>query len=188
VNEIDDLPHWCEALYDAQAAALLVYGRALGLSHAESEDVLHEVFRSLVIRPTAPDRPQNYLVTAFRNRALKQKISLWRRITREFEAISWFERTSPDDPREGRAMDCLQQLPNDQREVIVLKFWNDLTFQEIAALLSISPHTAAGRYRYGLQKLKNVLHDSTYETDDYKSIIPLVASPTFPRSEAEIVQ
>ena len=31
---------WCENLYRAKAADLLLYGRALGLSHSEAEDVL----------------------------------------------------------------------------------------------------------------------------------------------------
>jgi DNA-directed RNA polymerase specialized sigma24 family protein len=45
----------------------------------------------------------------------------------------------------------------EQREVIVLKIWHEHTFEEIGDLLGISPNTAAGRYRYGLQKLKSCL-------------------------------
>ena len=51
-------------------------------------------------------------------------------------------------------MRCLAELPVDQREVIVLKVWHGCTFEEIGGLLEISPNTAAGRYRYGLQKMK----------------------------------
>ena len=54
-------------------------------------------------------------------------------------------------------MDCLAALPVEQREAIVLKIWHRLTFEEIGGLLGISPNTAAGRYRYGLQKIKNQL-------------------------------
>ena len=43
----------------------------------------------------------------------------------------------------------------EQREVIVLKIWHRCTFEEIGGLLEISPNTAAGRYRYGLQKIKS---------------------------------
>ncbi|MBM3878641.1 MAG: hypothetical protein FJ387_02825 [Verrucomicrobia bacterium] len=35
---------WCERLYGEQGAGLVLYGRALGLSHAEAEDVLQDVF------------------------------------------------------------------------------------------------------------------------------------------------
>jgi hypothetical protein len=41
---------WCEQLYEDQAAKLILYGRALGLSHAEAEDVLQETFIALLRR------------------------------------------------------------------------------------------------------------------------------------------
>ena len=54
-------------------------------------------------------------------------------------------------------MRCLQKLPPDQREVIVLKIWHEHTFEEIGALLELSPNTVAGRYRYGMEKLRACL-------------------------------
>ena len=57
----------------------------------------------------------------------------------------------------------LAALPAEQREVIVLKIWHEYTFEEIGELLEISPNTAAGRYRYGLQKLKTSLKGAIYE-------------------------
>jgi RNA polymerase sigma-70 factor (ECF subfamily) len=51
----------------------------------------------------------------------------------------------------------------EQREVIVLKLWHGYTFEEIGGLLEISPNTAAGRYRYGLQKIKTQLEGVDYE-------------------------
>ncbi len=46
---------------------------------------------------------------------------------------------------------------NEQREVLVMKIWNDLTFAEIASALEISQNTAASRYRYALANLKKNL-------------------------------
>ena len=60
----------------------------------------------------------------------------------------------------------LASLPQEQREVIVLKIWHKHTFQEIGELLEVSPNTAAGRYRYGLQKLRSFLKGELYERDD----------------------
>ena len=60
----------------------------------------------------------------------------------------------------------LTELPVEQREVIVLKVWHGYTFEEIGGLLDVSPNTAAGRYRYGLQKLKTCLQGMTYERDE----------------------
>jgi RNA polymerase sigma-70 factor (ECF subfamily) len=41
--------------------------------------------------------------------------------------------------------------------VVHLKLWEELTFEEIAAALEIPPNTAASRYRYGLDKLRERL-------------------------------
>ena len=162
-------PAWYEQLYEAKAAELLLYGRALGLSHNEAEDVLQETFVALMALEAAPRQPEHYCLRAFRNRALNFRRSLWRRLTRELESARWFERGEAEAPAERAAMRCLAALPAEQREVIVLKFWHQLTFEAIGELLEIPPNTAAGRYRYGLQKLKACLQPSEIE-DTYETI------------------
>jgi RNA polymerase sigma-70 factor (ECF subfamily) len=161
---------WCEALYAAKAAELILYGRALGLTHGEAEDVLQETFLALMqmVVPSpgkVPLEPEHYCVRSFRNRALNHRRSLWRRLTRELESLRWFEKSSGESPAERAAMDCLAKLPVEQREAIVLKIWHRFTFEEIGGLLEISPNTAAGRYRYGLQKIKLQLEGAVYERE-----------------------
>ena len=156
-------PSWCERLYEAKAAELILYGRALGLSHGEAEDVVQETFVALLQRPQAPTQPERYCVRSFRNRARNCRRSLWRRLTRELESRRWFEREADETPQERAAMRCLAELPVDQREVIVLKIWHQYTFEELGELLELSPNTVAGRYRYGLQKLRAWLKGETYE-------------------------
>jgi RNA polymerase sigma-70 factor (ECF subfamily) len=156
---------WCERLYHAKATELILYGRALGLSHAEAEDVLQETFVRLLAIDDAPEKPEHYCVRCFRNNALNHRRSLWRRVTREFESARWFDRSSDESPHERAAMRCLAELPVTQREVIVLKLWHDCTFEEIGELLDVSPNTAAGRYRYGLEKLRACIKGEHYETN-----------------------
>lgn len=158
--------HWCEAIYDAKAAELILYGRALGLSHGESEDVLHETFVTLMKLAGVPAKPDHYVVRCFRNRALNYRRSLWRRLTREWESLRWFERTPEETPEAAAAMKCLTELPVEQREVIVLKVWHGCTFDEIGGLLEISPNTAAGRYRYGLQKMRTMMEGVLHERNE----------------------
>jgi RNA polymerase sigma-70 factor, ECF subfamily len=168
---------WCEALYEAKARQLLLYGRALGLSHGESEDVLQETFMALMQRAEPPIKAEHYCVRSFRNRALNYRRSLWRRLTRELEAKRWFERSPDVGPEEQAAMAALARLPSEQREVIVLKIWHDYTFEEIGELLAVSPNTAAGRYRYGLQKIRFQLKGAPHERDErFGESIPLVAA------------
>ena len=155
--------NWCERLYEAKAAQLILYGRAIGLSHGEAEDVLQETFVALMRRAQPPLRPEHYCVRSFRNQALNYRRSLWRRIARELESCRWFERASDQTSQESAAMRGLAGLPVNQREVIVLKIWHEYTFEEIAEMLELSPNTVAGRYRYGLQKLRVCLKGETYE-------------------------
>lgn len=51
----------------------------------------------------------------------------------------------------------LGALPWDQRAVVHLKLWEGLTFERIAETLEIPLNTAASRYRYGLDKLRERL-------------------------------
>ena len=171
---------WFEAIYEAKAAALILYGRALGLSHGEAEDVLQETFIALMQKAEMPREPEHYCLRSFRNRALNYKRSLWRRLTRELESTRWFEKTEGESPAERVAMQQLAELPPEQREVIVLKIWNRCTFEEIGELLEISPNTAAGRYRYGLQKIKAQLEGADYERDESlgKAITFLATPPS----------
>ena len=78
----------------------------------------------------------------------------------------------------------LAALPQDQREVIVLKIWHKHTFDEIGELLDISPNTAAGRYRYGLQKLRMFLKGESYERDERVGEVVVFMDATPPLGEA----
>lgn len=177
----ENQPDWCESLYDAKASELLIYGRALGLSHGEAEDVLQETFVALLKLAERPNQPEHYCVRTFRNRALNYHRSLWRRLTREWESLRWFEGTPVESAAERHAIRALADLPPEQREVIVLKIWHDYTFEEIGTMLGLSPNTAAGRYRYGLQKLRISLEGATYERAERtgNEIALLGATPPF---------
>lgn len=165
-----ELSGWCETLYDAKAPELILYGRALGLTHGEAEDVLHETFLALMRRSRLPDNPEHYLVRSYRNQSLNYRRSLWRRLTREWESLRWFEPRGSESADEARAVACLEQLPTGQREVVVLKIWHQYTFEFIGELLEISPNTAAGRYRYALQKLRCSLERTEREYEQHEPV------------------
>jgi RNA polymerase sigma-70 factor (ECF subfamily) len=60
-----------------------------------------------------------------------------------------------DRPEERLALEeALRALPADQREVVHLKTFEGLTFQEIAELTDESINTIASRYRYAIEKLR----------------------------------
>ena len=51
----------------------------------------------------------------------------------------------------------LEQLPEEQREVIVLRHYADMSFKEIAKITNTSINTALGRMRYGLINLRKMM-------------------------------
>ncbi|MFT4023155.1 MAG: sigma-70 family RNA polymerase sigma factor [Flavihumibacter sp.] len=56
-----------------------------------------------------------------------------------------------------RVRKMLDLLPEDQREVIILRHYAELSFKEIAALTNCSINTALGRMRYGLINLRKMM-------------------------------
>ncbi len=56
-----------------------------------------------------------------------------------------------------RVHQMLQKLPEEQREVIILKHFGDLSFKEIAEATNCSINTALGRMRYGLINLRKMM-------------------------------
>jgi len=57
----------------------------------------------------------------------------------------------------SRVREMLNHIPEDQREVIILRHFGDLSFKEIASLTDCSINTALGRMRYGLINLRKLM-------------------------------
>jgi RNA polymerase sigma-70 factor, ECF subfamily len=51
----------------------------------------------------------------------------------------------------------IKQLPDDQREVLTMRIYQDLSFNEIAELTGVSINTALGRMRYALMNLRKLI-------------------------------
>jgi RNA polymerase sigma-70 factor, ECF subfamily len=73
------------------------------------------------------------------------------------EGESWFESSVDSDDRRQALEAALRELPAEQREVVALRIWGELTFEQIAHQLAIPANTAASRYRYGLLALRKAL-------------------------------
>ena len=56
-----------------------------------------------------------------------------------------------------RVRKMIDMLPDDQREVIILRHYADLSFKEIAELTKCSINTALGRMRYGLINMRRMM-------------------------------
>jgi RNA polymerase sigma-70 factor (ECF subfamily) len=145
------------SLYEQHGGALLAYAYSLLQDRAASEDVLHQVFVKLLQGRAAIDRqPLHYVYRAIRNTAFNYR----RDHARELALASngqWLE-GPPGMETMGLAIQAaLRELPAEQREIIVLRIWGQMTFEEAALALDIPVNTAASRYRYGLAKMKERL-------------------------------
>lgn len=155
-----------ERLYDEHAQALFAFLLNLTRNEADSRDLLQEVFVKLARQPGRLENvrePRAFLLRLAHNAAVDL---IRRNRTREkynleiaVESVSVFVPSSDPDARAFRdGLDrALAELPPDQRAVVHLKLWEGLTFEAIAETLNIPLNTAASRYRYGLDKLRERL-------------------------------
>lgn len=51
----------------------------------------------------------------------------------------------------------IEELPHDQKEVLMMRIYQDLSFKEISELTGVSINTALGRMRYALMNLRKVI-------------------------------
>jgi len=143
------------------APGLLLFARQWVQSAADAEDIVQDAFVKFWRRNHNIDN-RGLLYAAVRSLALDFIRRGARRARREATALAEAEPAIErhfdlDDDTQSALAAAVESLPRDQREVLVLKIWNDLTFSEIAGVLGISQNTAASRYRYALSNLKKTL-------------------------------
>ncbi len=155
-----------ERLYDEHAQALFAFLLNLTRNEQDTHDLLQEVFVKLArnsqllagVREVGPfllRLAHNAAIDLIRRRGARQKYH------EQFGAEQLGAFAASGDPDEAvfRAgvSAALGQLPAEQRAVAHLKLWEGLTFEQIAEALGIPPNTAASRYRYGIDKLRELL-------------------------------
>lgn len=143
---------------------LMLYSRQQTRSEADAEDVLQKALVKTwkTVGDSADDKITGLVYTNIRRCAIDQGRCHDRRSRREEffvaengDPVSWFELPQDDESRALQV--ALASIPEKYREVITLKIWGDLTFDQIGRTLDISPNTAASRYRYGIEALRTRL-------------------------------
>lgn len=151
---------------EAHGPRLLLCARQWTRSLADAEDVLQEAFvRYWRHQRHLPGNPQALLVTSIRRAALDLARREDRRAAREERADGGLENREgvfqklpgEGDERRQEIEAAMSRLPAEQREVLVLKIWQELTFEQIGETLEIPANTAASRYRYALNALRKQL-------------------------------
>lgn len=72
---------------------------------------------------------------------------------------------APEEARQFKLMirNVINELPPDQREVVIMRTYYDMSFKEIAELTNVSINTSLGRMRYALINLKKILEERQLE-------------------------
>jgi RNA polymerase sigma factor (sigma-70 family) len=154
-------------IYEKYLDPMLTLASGLLNNTAQAEDVVHDVFVSFA--KTAGDfrvrgSLSGYLATSVVNRVrdhqrrrCRQAASLSHRVepTRDLAAP---EDTVIFTEQAGRLNQAIAELPEEQREAVLLRLTADMKFRDIAKVQQVSINTVQGRYRYGLDKLRSVLN------------------------------
>lgn len=162
----DTHPAW-QSLFDEHAAGMILFARQWCRAHADAEDVVQEVFAHRWRLAAQANDPAAYLYISVKHCAMDQRRSESRRLQREAAAAqmkiessqgeSCFESSASQHEETAMIETHLNMLPADQREVLVLKIWGELTFAQIAQVMDASANTIASRYRYALQALRQLM-------------------------------
>ena len=147
-----------EMLYQQYGQTLLLFAMAMTGDRARAQDAVHQVFLRMIesgnLRQVADAKA--YVFTAVRNAVLNDAKTQQRTVALEEESV-WFDPPHRDYAAELTLRRALCALSQDQRQVVVLHVWGELTFMQIAGILGISPNTAASRYRYAFAKLREAM-------------------------------
>jgi RNA polymerase sigma-70 factor (ECF subfamily) len=139
-----------------------------------SEDIVHDVFVSLAqsaSRFQVRGNLKHFLATCVANKARDRL----REGTRHRDRLAAAAEPEPQcdppedallyDERARQVYEALAQLPDEQRETIILRIKGDMGFKEIAKLQNASYVAAQARYRRGMDKLRSILNGRLgYET------------------------
>lgn len=130
------------------------------------EDVVHDVFVSLA-QSTGTFRLRGslkgYLATCVVNRARdrlragKRHAGLLAADARSEPVLESVEDALICDERARQVYEALAQLPDEQRETIVLRVKAEMTFRQIARIQNASYVAVQARYRRGIDKLREIL-------------------------------
>jgi RNA polymerase sigma factor (sigma-70 family) len=144
------------ALIDRHGPALRLFAR----QRCDSpDDAVQDAFCALAGLRIAPDDPAAWLFRAVRNVSVDLGKAERRRKKREAATAAgeWFTEPHANGLEAAEAVAALKTLPEEQREVIVLRLWSDLTLEQVAAACGCSVSTAHRRYEAGILTLQQKL-------------------------------
>ncbi len=154
-------------IYDKYKDDLVSLAAALLMDVSLAEDVVHDVFIAFLDsaeRFRLTGSLKGYLATCVANRARNINKAAWRRHGTALDTVPETACEAPPPEQAAifgeqsrRLTEALQQLPYEQREVLLLRAHRQMRFGTIAKAQGVSINTVQGRYRYAVDKLRALL-------------------------------
>lgn len=153
-------------VYEKYIDAMLTLAMGLLNQRAAAEDVVQDVFLSFARSAKdlrARGSLRSYLATCVLNRVRDSRRQRQRQVRRDAGLGASTEAPSPERAvilveQVARLNQAVAELPEEQREVVLLRLKANLKFRDIAKLQQTSINTVLGRYRYGLDRLRSLLN------------------------------
>ena len=120
-----------ESLYRQHGAALVLFAAAMTGDRGRAQDAVHQVFLNLMTsgNPIQASDTKAYLFASVRNAVLNDIKARGRQVTLEAET-PWFMPPDRDHAAEKHLQRALREIPDDQRQIVVLHIWGDLVFSD----------------------------------------------------------
>jgi RNA polymerase sigma-70 factor (ECF subfamily) len=161
--------------YEMYRQEVYTYALSITQNVEAAEDVIHTVFCRLLDRGRPPRELRPYVFRSIRNASIdemRRRVAHPDSVGRCVECNDtvgdsiFANHNGTADPHIQFQLDeAMHTLSDDERESIVLKIYDGMTFKEIAALRRVSINTAASWYRRGLEKMKTVMKEACHERD-----------------------
>jgi RNA polymerase sigma factor (sigma-70 family) len=148
-------------LFDRHAAALALYAAQWT---TQPDDCVQEALIELARQPAAPDNPPAWLYRVVRNRALNASRAARRRAAHEQQAATRRESFDAGSATSAELRDALSALEPTAREIVVLRVWGQLAWQEIADVVGGSKSSAQRHYMQALDRLQSLWGPRPSET------------------------
>jgi RNA polymerase sigma-70 factor (ECF subfamily) len=153
-------------VYEKYVDAMLTLAMGLLNHRAAAEDVVQDVF--LCFARSAKDLRasgslRSYLATSVLNRVRDCRRQRQRETCRDARFCVSTEAAGPERAvilveETARLHQAVAELPDEQREVVLLRLKANLKFRDIARVQRTSINTVLGRYRYGLDRLRSLMN------------------------------
>ncbi|MDD5455084.1 MAG: sigma-70 family RNA polymerase sigma factor [Candidatus Ratteibacteria bacterium] len=150
-----------EVIYDEIGKNLYKYILSILCSDSKAEEVMQNLFVAIAEKRNRVATARNltgYIFAMARNQAFSfiRNEPKHERNIEDYKNILILNNSDnrPDKNELEQITHALSSLPVGQKEVISMKIFQDMTFEEIGKILNISVNTAASRYRYGIEKLR----------------------------------